>query len=182
MNSPNRSSVWMVAVGAVVGVFLGPSVLGWVAPGVYEWCFYGGIEAVEVLEVFERKVDQEVQRLEATGVTAAAVAEVEARNEPQRRLLQTEVALARQARQLQWGGRSAGLAMAVVVVMVIELFVKNSNVLARLVRGRFALAGVWVALLVSRPGGVGAVPLVFVGLLVAVVLVGGWVLRGRGGD
>lgn len=169
----------VLLVGAVAGLLLGPWVLGRFGPGLYEQWFVGGQEVRKVLEAFDRKVQQQRQRLEGVGATETALTELDAQERPQRRMLERELEEARDATAQRWEGRAGAVVLSLVLVAVAESLARTAGVRGWLARGRYALMSVWVAMLLACPRLHGEVSLVLVISVVALAVGSAWLLGGR---
>ena len=187
---PDQRDIYLLAVGLIVGVLLGPLLLGQVAPRLYEAWFVGGAEIRAEIEQRQHEHDEAMQLLQATGVTDVAVSEAQAQFDrelaPRRAQLQQAVDDHR-----RWlAGRLNALVIAVLALMVLEAVVSPrpqgggkaiiNPALARLITGRYALLALWLAVVVAQPRVLLEVAWVFVLLLLAVALAAAFVPLGRG--
>lgn len=79
-------------VGALlIGLLLGPTVMGRVAPGAYRYLIAGGYEQYDQLRRFDRERAEGRRVLRETGVSEAAVDEYDAETRRQRQTLQAEL-------------------------------------------------------------------------------------------
>lgn len=166
-NTPNRSvppnhwDLYVIVVGVVLGVLLGPAVLGRISPDTYRAWFVAPQMNVEDLQGMASQLD----KLGGTGVTEVAVRE-------KTESLQRELNAKHVAFQEQAHSRPLGLILAVLLLMVVESLLDSGSPLrGRLVMARYGLVALWLALLLAQPGQLRSVPVVFVGLLVVVAMV-----------
>ncbi|MEM9881606.1 MAG: hypothetical protein AAF800_01660 [Planctomycetota bacterium] len=139
------ADMYLIAGGLLVGVLLGPAVLGRVAPAAYAGLF-GGAEVSRQMAAQDANGLAAIEALIATGVSAEAVEE-----EMQRR--QREAALAAGGRDAVMDGRAmrwvALLALGLVVATGVEAAVAPRGAWLRWVRG--GLLALVAAVLVARP-------------------------------
>ncbi|MFA9479461.1 hypothetical protein ACERK3_14325 [Phycisphaerales bacterium AB-hyl4] len=187
---PDHRDLYLLVAGLLLGVLLGPAVLGQVAPGVYDRVFVGVGPATAELREAEAEHAAALRQLQETGVSDAAMAERAMGFEQQRMLLQAQAEQERLAHLGRLTGRMLALVFAVVGVMVIESLVSPQpeggkrqvvpTALSRLVTIRYALAALWLAVVVAQPTLLGQVPVVFAGAVIVVALVVAFVpLGGR---
>lgn len=182
---PDVGGVYLLVAGIVLGVLLGPAVLGRLAPGVYRDVFVGGAKYVQQLEAQQAQTDEQLQTLEQTGVTDTAIQEQLALREQQAVVLKAELQQAQQQRLTDLTGWAGALMLAVIAVMLLEAFlgpdlrpgrsltqgtVRVTPVLGRLITARYALAALWIALVLARPALIKQLPILFTALLIVVAL------------
>lgn len=194
---PSHLEIYILATGVLLGVILGPAVLGRVAPALYDKMFVGAIAAGQRQEEIAKKRDavidkmslmnKIVQDLKDVKVTDVAIAEKEAEFKPQIDAAVAEANAAAEAAAVENAAFRAGvtarataLILAVLAIMVIEAITPAGSFLAgRLTTVRYALLALWVALLIAQPGMLRSLPigftaaLVIVGVGAAVVPMGG---------
>ena len=182
--------LYLIGVGLLLGILLGPAVLGRVAPDTYAAWFTGAGEAAAEVRAFDADTAEGLQRLAATGVTDIAIEEYLAERAAE---LQASPAFARatieaKLHEQAWAGRLLALVLAVVVVMVLEAWVgptpRNgrasvSPALGRLVTIRYALIALWLMLALASPGTLLDTPWVFVATLLVIAMVVGLVPLGK---
>ncbi|MEX0652708.1 MAG: hypothetical protein WD534_18300 [Phycisphaeraceae bacterium] len=186
---PDHRDLYLLVAGLVLGVLLGPAVLGQLAPGVYDQVFVGSGPATTELRKQEAAHEQALRDLEQTGVSDAALVERAAAFEQQRMMLRAQAEQERMAHLSRLTGRMMALVLAVVGIMVIEALVSPQPeggkrqavpaVIGRLVSVRYALLALWLAVALARPGLLVEVPVLFVALLIVVALVVALVPLGR---
>lgn len=179
MRNPGSSvaDVYVIAAGILLGVMLGPAVLGRAAPGVYDRWFMGDGELARMVADYNReqaRVTETTERLKATGVTDAAVGELEARMRAEIRPAQAAMAQALEARaalQARLDGRAMALLLAALVVMVGEAIVTAASPWrGRLATARYALLAGWLALTLARGELIRSVSLPFLAAVLLVAL------------
>ncbi len=125
---PRTGHLYLLLVGVLLGLVLGPAVLGRVSPGVYRGWFQGGRDAVSnVLDYQRETAAQEAKLRRVFGSGGGEDSSAEAailslrlkrdQGEAQRRLTVTQAEDARLARVRGW---MLGLVLAVAGVMAIE--------------------------------------------------------------
>lgn len=186
----DHRDLYLLVAGLVLGVLLGPAVLGQAAPGVYERMFVGMGEATADLREAEAAHASALRDLQETGVSDAALAERAVGFEQQRMLLQARAEQEQVTHLGRLTGRMLALVFAVVGVMVIEALVSPQpngggrqvvpTAVSRLVTIRYALAALWLMVVVAQPAMLGQLPVVFAALVVLVALGAAFVPLGKG--
>ncbi len=189
--APCHRDIYVLLVGVLVGVLLGPGVLGQVWPWAYDQLFIGSGPARSELAAYEKTNQDVLTRLEQSGATAEAVTEKRLLMESQRLPMEAQMLVSQKQHRDWLRGRSAALVAAVLVLMVIEAMLGSmqgptwQRLRHRLTTARYAIMAVWVAVLLAEPSGLGDASLVtFIALLVLVSLVFaylpmGWLRYGR---
>lgn len=182
---PDTGGLYLLIAGIVLGVLLGPAVLGRVAPAVYRDVFVGGADIARELAGEQAEARQQLETLGNIGVTEEAIPEQVLGREQQLVLLKAQLDQAQldQAQRQRLGeltGWTAALMLAVIAVMMIEALVSPdvkagaaTNVpptLGRLVTARYALAAIWIVIVLARPQLLTQVPILFAALLIVVAL------------
>jgi hypothetical protein len=191
---PDRRHLVLLVVGAVVGILLGPLVLGQVSESAYRSLFLGDTQRAEIFQEELERIDreiQDVQRIAATvDVTPTAVEEMRADLLRQREL--AEASLRLELRRLAVGESSALLIALVLALLVVAIFEATISpkpsergravltpVQQRVTTIRYALLAGVLAIVLARPALLAEVSWVFVVLLLAVIAVAGFVPLGR---
>lgn len=149
---PDGSHIYLLVAGILLGVLLGPGVLGRIAPRTYERVFIGGDQARQALALAEAEFNAAARRLTEVGVTPTALAELEQQTRPRLAVMQAQVEQA----QAEHGQRLAGLLTSLIValgaMMVLEALPgPGSAARPAMLIGRYALLGVWTAGALARP-------------------------------
>lgn len=216
----DQRHLYMIVAGIVLGVVLGPAVLGKVVPNLYDRAFVGSGDtteldaAVDARDAFyndadtrnatrQRIIDQ--HRLIMDDGDSAEVAMEEQlvalsnRFADEEEALKLGVVIAEQpvnGRRDAHAQRLAGLATTLLLALCIAFAVESimgpptgergravelPAALARLVTVRYALIAIWVALMLAQPAPLKQVAnhLPFAALLVAVIIVAGFVPLGK---
>ena len=184
---PDHRDLYLLILGIIVGIGLGPWVLGRINEGSYynHWFRGYGGAADLALAQFDEEAAQRLKRLADTGVTGAAVDEEQLNIQKERQGLINAFNLERANRMARLDRMMTALLAAVVFFMVIESLIdptpgrKSASVRNRLATGRYAMMGIWLALVIARAQ---TVPVAFTLVLVVVGLIAalaplGW-LRG----
>lgn len=181
--------LYLIVAGILLGVLLGPAVLGRLAPSVYQRAFVGGAEQAARLAEEQAKTQQQLEALEATGVTEAAIPEQLLARDQQLAVLKAELEQARRLRLAELVGGLSALTLAVIAVMLIESLISPDPApdkptpvppaLGRLITARYALAALWIALALAQPALLKQLPILFVALLVVVALAAALVPLGQ---
>lgn len=186
---PDVGGLYLLVAGIILGVLLGPAVLGRVAPTLYQDVFVGGGEYIRQLTEQQAETTRQLETLEDIGVTDAALPEQVLGREQQLVLLKAQLGQAQRDRLSELTGWTSALMLAVIAVMMIESLVspdvsadKAMRVppsLGRLVTARYALAALWIAIVLAQPALLKQLPILFVGLLVVVALASALVPLGK---
>ncbi|MFW5682796.1 MAG: hypothetical protein ACOC1G_07305 [Phycisphaeraceae bacterium] len=191
---PDRRHLVLLAVGAVVGILLGPLVLGQVSPSTYQSLFIGDTQRAEFFQREVERVNAELENLESVAanidVTPAAVEEM--RDSLLREKQLAEMSLEVELSQLATGESIALLIALVLALLVVAIFEATISpkpsergravltpVQQRVTTIRYALLAGVLALVLARPALLAEVSWVFVVLLLAVIAVAGFVPLGR---
>ena len=171
---PGLGGLYLLVAGIVLGVLLGPAVLGRLAPSVYEDAFVGGAEQKQALLENKTEVEAQAQTLEEIGVTEAAIPEHLLQIKQQEILWQA----AKQQHLNTLVGWTTALMLAVIAVMMIESLMSPdtqtnnafvvSPALGRLATARYALCALWITIMLAQPKLLTQLPILFAGLLVIV--------------
>ncbi|MEZ6190224.1 MAG: hypothetical protein R3C45_02935 [Phycisphaerales bacterium] len=177
---PDVGGLYLLIAGIVLGVLLGPAVLGRVAPDVYRDVFVGGGEYLHQLTEENIKTQQQLEALQDTGVTEEAIPEHVVGREQELVVLKAQLDAAQRQRMGELTGWTAALMLAVIAVMMVESLIspdleagvaaKVPPAVGRLVTARYALASLWIAIVLARPQLLTQVPILFAAGLVVVAL------------
>jgi len=161
--------IYIIAIGVLVGILLGPGVLGRLAPSVYATIFIGDQAVAEKIEqareTHRQQVIEDLERLELTEVSPEAVEEYQARADAE---LQAELAqlgaeamAARQVRADRLDGLRRALILTLVLVMLLESVhatsarrratPRDGERLTGIVAARYVLIAGWLTLFLAQP-------------------------------
>jgi hypothetical protein len=166
---PDHRDLYLVIAGILLGVLLGPAVLGRVSPATYDKLFVGAAAIQEERQALDTQLQRDIQRLAATGVSETAIQEKIQAAQAKQGEFQKQIEQAREGR----AGRAAGIVVVLLIVMILETLVDPRNLWlrARLATARYGLIAIWLALLLAQPALIRALPLPFIALLTAIALV-----------
>jgi hypothetical protein len=169
--SPAHHELYLLACGLIAGILLGPAVFGRFAPSAYQSIFPSIAQARQRLIQLDASLAEARQRLTDIGVTDTAFIEVELRLLPQRQALQVELIRAQRS-----SSRLITLLAALGVAMVVEVVVASyrRTQRRRIVRTRYVLAAVVLALALAQPESLELLSLPFLMLLTLVIFVAAW--------
>jgi hypothetical protein len=186
---PDVGGLYLLIAGIVLGVLLGPALLGRVAPSVYQDVFVGGGEFTQQIAEEQAKTDKQLEALTDIGVTEAAIPEQALAGGQHLILLQARRDQAQRDRLSELTGWTSALMLAVIAVMMIESLVSPDvsagkamrvpPALGRLVTARYALAALWITVVLAQPALLKQLPILFVGSLVVVALAAALVPLGK---
>jgi len=175
---PGPASLYLLVGGILLGVLMGPAVLGRFAPKSYENLFVGGADLARQLETQRATTAEQLQTLEQIGVTDAAIPEQLLGRQNQQAVLLAQLQQAQRQRLDTWSGWATAIMLAVIAMMMLEALVapdlrsagptQVSPALGRLATSRYALTGLWLALMIAQPKLLAQLPVVFAGLLIVV--------------
>lgn len=170
--TPGPIELYILAAGLLLGVLLGPAVLGRVAPAAHASLFGGG-PATQQLMKYEEETAAMVAALEATGVTPDAIDEqIELRSLQREAIRQARDAVMDRNAMMKINAAFALLA----IMMLAEAIGKRSNKSGRelhwqfwLMRARYLLAGFGLAIFVAQPAIFLALPAAGIGIALGVI-------------
>lgn len=170
-SGPAHYELYLLALGLIAGILMGPAVFGRLAPRAYQSLFPSVAHARQRLIQLDASLTETRQRLTDIGVTDTAFIEVELGLLPQREALQAEL-----IRTQRSSGRLITLLAALGVVMVVEVVIASHRRTQRrrLVRARYVLAAVVLALALAQPESLKLLSLPFLMLLTIVILIAAW--------
>ncbi|MCC6681618.1 MAG: hypothetical protein IT445_12015 [Phycisphaeraceae bacterium] len=171
--------------GLLLGVLLGPAVIGRLAPDLYNAMFSAGEDPQVMLDDFDQQTERQMSNLKDAPDAELAVTQLLIdRQEMRIQLLAgIEAMHDQQAMRLIWA-----LLAAMALVLVLEAMLSPQNdesgrsvvrpVYRRLISVRYALLALIVAVTLSRPGLLGQVSLSACLLIAAVALITGLIPLG----
>lgn len=164
---PNHRDLYVLAAGLILGVLLGPAVLGRYSPETYHRFFPSEQAAQQQLGAHDGAVALTMQKLVSTEVTSVALEEFAQTAESRREPFLQAVAEARHAR-----GRLVAAMIAVLLVMILETLPEASAIIlrSRLATARYAMMALVIALLMAQPSWLLGVSTSFILLLLVVGL------------
>jgi len=175
---PGPANLYLLVGGILLGVILGPAVLGRVAPDAYNCVFVGGRDLTNQIQAQQATTAEQLQTLEQIGATDAAIPEQLMGRESQQAVLLAQLQQVQQARQAQWSGWATAIMLAVISMMMLEALAgpdlrgdgptEVSPALGRLVTSRYALTGLWLTVVIAQPKLLAQLPVIFAGLLILV--------------
>lgn len=176
---PDHRDLYVIVVGVVLGLLLGPAVLGRLSPDVYDRMLVDlNAGQVEMQAALQAQIDQRLKRLEATGSTGVAQEQITAEL--------TAAAAAAENQRLdgindrldQRVGWLLGLMVIAGLVMVGETLIEPQaassgiqRIRDRLVSSRYALLSLSLAIMLAQPALLRRLPFSFIGVGAAIVLV-----------
>lgn len=195
---PDRRDLMALVLAIVIGLSLGPMVLGRFAPRLYDYLFVGSGNALvdevdeAVAEEIDEAIDADREKLVESGVSDQAVEEFDDHqkvlsDEAKEDSLATEQER-KNARRHWFALRMHGMLLAVVVVMMLEVLtgwfkgVRSRMFRGRLIQGRYLVMSAWLVLFFAQPGMYVEVSPWFVVLLVLVMVAAGGVAIWQGRD
>ncbi len=171
---PDLGGLYLLIAGIVLGILLGPAVLGRLAPSIYEDAFVGGAEQKQALFENQTEIEAQAQTLQEVGLTDAAI--------PQHLLMikQQEILwhAVKQQHLNTLAGWTTALMLAVIAVMMLESLMSPDTqsagtfevppAIGRLVAARYALCAIWITIMLAQPKLLAQLPILFAGLLIIV--------------
>jgi hypothetical protein len=159
-------NLYLIIIGVIVGVLLGPAVLGRLAPDTYARLFGDVSLRFKAASFHEVTVDT-LEDLHKTGVTEVRPAEVA----EQRAREEAYILKPLHDRVAVLNSRMNALVMAVLVMIILESILASAVWRRRLAVVRCALMAAWLALALAHPTLLADLSWPFVILLVIVALV-----------
>ena len=167
---PNHRDLYLIIIGLVAGILLGPFVLGRVSPKLYDDVFLLGRPNADSLESVMATALERQKAMVESGASPVAAAEllekVNADQQNRRRALMRD--------RLSWlRSRMTALVLAMILLMALETLTAPSSLVVhrQLISARYALIAIWLAIALAQPRLVSDVPGLFVALLVVVSLI-----------
>lgn len=179
---PDHRDLYLIVVGIVLGVLLGPAVMGRVSPATYNKLFRGGVSEQLAIQKYDSEQEKLRERLSNSGATeGVALEEFNARPRDERIVLLANLQKAQQAHRSGMMGRNVAIILALLALMLVETLVDPSQlaIRGRLATARYALLAIWLALMLAAPSQFLAVPRTFLAGLVIMALVAALVPMGR---
>jgi preprotein translocase subunit SecF len=177
---PDLGGLYLLVAGIVLGVLLGPAVLGRLAPSTYEDAFVGGRQFTQQIDEKAAAAEEQVRALDGTGATPVAITEQLNQQDFQLIELRAKKQQAQQDQLASLTGWTTSLMLAVIAMMMLESLLSPdtrstgsfeiSPSLGRLVTARYALCALWIAIMLAQPKLLSQLPIVFAGLLIVVSL------------
>jgi hypothetical protein len=178
---PDHRDLYLIVIGILAGILLGPYVLGRVKPEVYRRAFVGGVEEARLV----RERDRQIEAIEKRGMAGAsdvALLEKVGDLRKQQAPLIANYEKAIRERSDRLARLTTALVLAIVALMVIETLVDPArpDLRARLATARYAVVAAWLALLFARPELLKSLPMLFLGGVIVVAIAAALVpLRAR---
>jgi hypothetical protein len=179
---PDHRDLYLIIIGIVLGVLLGPAVLGRVSPQMYGKMFRGGMPEQRAVEQYEQDLETTRARIiESDATEGVALEEFNARPREDQIRLVAELQKARQDFRQVLVGRNVAIVLAVLALMLVETLLDPSQLglRSRLATARYALLAVWLALMLAAPTQFATVPVTFLVGLVVMALVAALLPMGR---
>lgn len=161
---PNHRDLYVLAAGLLLGLLLGPAVLGRVSPETYNHYFADYQVAADKLAMHDAHVNEILKKLVAADVTSVAMDELVQTRSAEREPLEAAVERARLSQ-----GRLLAAMLAVLVFMIFETLPEATAILlrSRLAAARYALMALTLALLLAQPQLLKGMSMLFLSLLLA---------------
>ena len=187
---PTVGHLYLLVAGILLGILLGPAVLGRAAPATYNAWFLGGGEDAATLRREEAAVEAQLNVLRGVaGVTEVAEQALVQREAQRIAPLKLRVPTAEEARERAVRGWLGALVAAVVLICMAEALVSPDvrgggsvrlpRALGGLITARYALLALWIAIGLARPDLLLDLPWLLVALLVGVAAASALVPLGR---
>ena len=178
LGGPDYRDLYLLMIGLIGGILLGPFVLGRISPAVYDRMSGIGPAKVGILDSLRQQMNNHQSQLAQTDVSEVAKAEqmvldLAHQHQNRKSFMAAHLSLLR--------ARAMALMFAMIVIMVLETFVSPRNRLlrGRLASTRYALCAIWIAIVLAQPQLLAAIPFIFVMLLVVVGITAALVPLGK---
>ena len=181
-DGPDHRDLYLIIAGVILGILLGPAVLGRLAPERYAALFEGPPLQSQLAALNDRLERDKAMR-EALITGGADHATLEAFDQKHgsgvgslREALASSAAA--RGRHAEWlTSRMVALVLAVLALMVVETLLepgatnpRGASVRRRMAGARYALIALWLAMVLAQPALLRSLPVVFTVALVAVAL------------
>ncbi len=169
--TPGSFELYAVIGGILLGILLGPAVLGRVSPLIYNQYVACRVAPKTSLADFEEQTMKLQEEIKSSQSSPAYMNEFLAQRNAQRQRVMDQDQLESIRAQLGGLSRSVALMFALLAVMVMETVIEPSARLARmrLQSGRYLLMGFWVALTLAQPVFLAGFPLLFFGAMILLI-------------
>jgi hypothetical protein len=168
--SPSSRDLYILAVGVLLGLLLGPAVLGRLHAPTYQRLFVGHDRALQAqLDDATATYLDNRERLKAIDVTPVEIDALDDRHVQQVEPIVADIAAARLRHADGLMQLLGAMVIAVLAVMVLEAVVPSAKQ-AGLTTARYAILAMWAAIALAQPGLFARVPLLFTALLLAVAV------------
>lgn len=158
-NVPDHREIYILAIGVLAGILLGPQVFGRLAPDAYQQWFRSVEQVQDELATYRRELTE--------SATDLSLEEFRERHEDRLTQLRDQLQQAYRVR-----ARLTYVVLMLVGVCVAEVIVAGRNDVARrLARLRYILLAIGAAIVLSQPYILMSTPLVFVGIIALVCIV-----------
>jgi preprotein translocase subunit SecF len=172
--------MYLLVAGIVLGVLMGPAVLGRLAPTIYRDAFVGGADLTQQIAEKIADAEQQIRTLQDIGTTPAAIVEQSNLRDLQLVKLRAQREQAQRDHLAKLIGLTTALMLAVIAIMMLEALVSPETkagrpttvppALGRLVAARYALTAMWLAVVIAQPALLARLPVAFAGLLIVVAV------------
>jgi hypothetical protein len=171
--TPGSLELYAIIGGIMLGILLGPAILGRISPALYDRYITCRAEPKNSLADFEEQTFKLQEQIKSSQSSPAHMDEFLARRNTQRQQIMAEDQLESIRAQLTGLSRSVALVLALIAIMVIETVIDPGARLARarLQTARYLLMGFWIALTLAQPVFLAGFPLTFfMGMILLIAL------------
>lgn len=150
---PGHRELYLLVIGVIVGVLLGPGVFGRFNPQAYDDWFVGSGKNLAVIQEKQTKFEADLRALVEAKTTPIAIEELKAHHDESMAVLQAQMQALRDKTALKLSGRGHALLLAMVALMVIETMIAPSKEIfrQRISAARYCLIAAWIALALAQP-------------------------------
>ena len=171
---PGYRELYLLVVGVIVGVLLGPGVFGHFNPAAYDEWFIGSGKTEPLIREAQEKYEADIKSMTEAKITPVAIEEIRIEFERRMAVLKAQRQAKRDQAALALGGRANALLFAMVAMMILETLASadQAQLRSRLAIARYSLMAVWIALVMAQPGLILHTSVAFAGLVLLVAVLG----------
>ena len=176
----DHRDLYLLIVGIVAGIVLGPGVLYRISTDTYNRWFVGGEAQRQALDELAGEAADRQQRLLDSGATPAAINQALGQIDAERAITEAQRQQESRAHEVELLGITQALVIAAIAIMIVESLLSPTLMARRrLSSARYAVLAIWVAIVLAQPALLLQMGVLLPVLLVAVAVVAALIPFGR---